>query len=487
MTTEISRATDPQAQPLPAEGEAQEGPALEMAEQPPSVKLAKSVTVDAPGEPTVLSLSEVQLGRKTTARSNMSRNSQISRPEGYVPVGQRPSVRLIHSSHHITAEWLTEVYHMRGFLEEGGKVTSCNVKPLGEGEGVMGVLAICTVELENAKPHAPKQFVAKFSPIKTSMPSMLVRAIFGAEAHWYNDMYEEEQGLGRPAAFFVGAKLFHKRWWKRKPVFCMLVEMMPKPLYSRTSGCDNLQHLRHARWWNAEKKPPLEWVSSPGRDYFGIMKNALIFAVKKGFPALKTAWGDAYDPVLQMKPLIMQKLKWYMGAVFADPLTLCHGDVHLDNIFFDESFPMGLKMIDFGNIQIAQAGFDVAYFLGQNVEPELRRTCEAELMSIYHETLVRDGVQNYSLEDCWRSYRLNLFRVLINVMYVSYDQFAKDAKKKRGIYADKLSHSDVKLKETYDATNRRMCQALVDAKFDELLRTEGKTMHSVCRALPCCA
>jgi hypothetical protein len=46
---------------------------------------------------------------------------------------------------------------------------------------------------------------------------------------------QEEQGLGRPAAFFVGAKLFHKRWWKRKPVFCMLVEMMPKALYSRTS------------------------------------------------------------------------------------------------------------------------------------------------------------------------------------------------------------------------------------------------------------
>eukprot|EP00962_Isochrysis_galbana_P060789 scaffold35665_cov112-Isochrysis_galbana.AAC.1 len=138
-------------------------------------------------------------------------------------------------------------------------------------------------------------------------------------------MYEEEQGLGRPAAFFVGAKLFHKRWWKRKPVFCMLVEMMPKPLYSRTSGCDNLPHLRlvmqslasfHARWWQAEKKPPLQWVSNPGRDYFGLMKNLLIMAVKKGFPTLEVAWGDAYAPVIAMKPLIMDKLKWYMKVCF---------------------------------------------------------------------------------------------------------------------------------------------------------------------------
>jgi hypothetical protein len=133
----------------------------------PSVKSSKSVTMDAPSQ--IANLSEVQLAnRKTpTGRStNLSRDTQISRPEGYVPVGARPSVRLINSSNHITAEWLTEVYEDRGFLEKGGKVTSCNVKPLGEGEGVMGVLAICSVELENAKPHAPKQFVAKFSPVR---------------------------------------------------------------------------------------------------------------------------------------------------------------------------------------------------------------------------------------------------------------------------------------------------------------------------------
>jgi len=99
----------------------------------PAVKTSKSVTMDAPSQQEVHSLSEVQLAnRKTTNRStNMSRDAQISRPEGYVPIGQRPSVRLINSSHHITAEWLTEVYEDRGFLEKGGKVTSCNVKPLG--------------------------------------------------------------------------------------------------------------------------------------------------------------------------------------------------------------------------------------------------------------------------------------------------------------------------------------------------------------------
>ena len=105
-------------------------------------------------------------------------------------------------------------------------------------------------------------------------------------------------------------------------------------------------------------------------------------------------------------------------------------------------------------------------------------------MLLYHERLVRDGVEGYSLDDCWRSYRLNLFRVLINVMFVSYDQFAADAKRKRGMFAETPTKEDEKLRATYDATNRRMAAALVDAKFDELLSSEGKTMHNPCRFLP---
>lgn len=67
--------------------------------------------------------------------------------------------------------------------------------------------------------------------------------------------------------------------------------MMPPPLYSRTSGCHNIEHLKlvmtslasfHARWWNAKREPPLEWVPVPGEDNCGLMKNGLIYAAKKG-------------------------------------------------------------------------------------------------------------------------------------------------------------------------------------------------------------
>ena len=114
-------------------------------------------------------------------------------------------------------------------------------------------------------------------------------------------MLEEEEGLSRPAAFYIGAKLRHKRFWRLKPVVCMLVEEMPPPLYSVAGGCDQLPHLEavvdmlaklHSRWWQAPKKPPVEWVASPAEDNLGIQLNALIFAAKAGTPAIRRCFGE---------------------------------------------------------------------------------------------------------------------------------------------------------------------------------------------------
>ena len=114
-------------------------------------------------------------------------------------------------------------------------------------------------------------------------------------------MLEEQEGLSRPAAFYIGAKLRHKRFWRLKPTVCMLVEEMPRPLYSVAGGCEHLPHLEavvdmlatlHARWWAAPKAAPVAWVASPAHDNLGIQLNALIFAAKKGTPAIRRCFGE---------------------------------------------------------------------------------------------------------------------------------------------------------------------------------------------------
>ena len=180
----------------------------------------------------------------------------------------------------ITPEWLTPIYQSKGFLQVGGKVKTVQIKPLGDGLGVMGEICLVTTECEGGNDTTPTGFVAKFCPQKLfgfpkPVAETMAKGIFGTEAHWYNDFYEEEIGLPKPQAYFVGAKLTHRRPWRRSPVFCMLIELMPKPLYSLTGGCDHLPHLmqlmslRSMRCGGGAQEAAGRICASP-RDHFGI-------------------------------------------------------------------------------------------------------------------------------------------------------------------------------------------------------------------------
>ena len=422
---------------------------------------------------------------------------QFSHPDGFVPVGVKPNVRVIRGPDEITPEWLTPIYQSRGFLQMGGKVTSVQIKPLGDGLGVMGDLCLVFAEFEGGNDTTPKGFVAKFCPQKLygfpkPVAETMAKGMFGTEAHWYNDFIEEEIGLPKPQAYFVGAKLKHRRPWRRSPVFCMLIELMPKPIYSLAGGCDHLPHLMqlmdglatfHALWWEAPKKPPIEYIPSP-RDMCGIAVPAIGFVSSSSFSALASCFGDTYAPILSWRNQLRGKHKALVRMMFEAPLTLTHGDVHLDNIFFDESWANkttgagGFKLIDFGNMQFLQGMFDVASLVGTCIEPDARRAMEKSLIERYHAKLT-EGISAaqaaaYPLERCWRDYRLNLWRMVINVAFVCKTQFLKSSKAKTGMFSEAPSESDMKLKATYDARNRRLVAALVDNEFQTIIESAAK-------------
>ena len=52
--------------------------------------------------------------------------------------------------------------------------------------------------------------------------------------------------------------------------------------------------------------------------------------------------------------------------------------------------------------------YDVAYFLSSSVPVDVRREVEAEAVSEYHRVLMGMRVPDFTLEECWRSYRQNM-------------------------------------------------------------------------------
>ena len=58
---------------------------------------------------------------------------------------------------------------------------------------------------------------------------------------------------------------------------------------------------------------------------------------------------------------------------------------------------------------------------------------------------------------------------MINITFVCGSDFEKKRKSKTGFFAPSPSKADAKLKETYEAVNRRLVSALVDNNFQDLI------------------
>ena len=126
---------------------------------------------------------------------------------------------------------------------------------------------------------------------------------------------------------------------------------------------------------------------------------------------LLAVWDEVYAPIVGWRAAARRHVRALVAALHA-PTTLCHLDLHLDNVFFGSQYPGGVAFIDFANMALAPPMQDVAFFLGINLDVPVRRALDADLVRVYHDALLAGGVRDYPFERCWRDYRLQLWYVL---------------------------------------------------------------------------
>jgi thiamine kinase-like enzyme len=79
--------------------------------------------------------------------------------------------------------------------------------------------------------------------------------------------------------------------------------------------------------------------------------------------------------------------------------------VQADNLFFGE-VDEEVIFIDWQMATYARCVIDVADWIRGQLEPEVRRTIESQLLRLYHDALVANGVHDYTIEQCLADYRL---------------------------------------------------------------------------------
>lgn len=162
----------------------------------------------------------------------------------------------------------------------------------------------------------------------------------------------------------------------------------------------------HGRYWNRVDQPPVAGfhdAATPER------RRLVQHVYQASLPSAFERLGDLFpEPMRRLAEAYGHRIVEHTDAIAAGPLTFCHGDFRLDNMFFGADGSDDFAVVDWQVCGVRSGLYDVAYFLSSSMPVDVRRDIEAEAVAEYHDIVRRMGARDFTLDECWRSYRQNM-------------------------------------------------------------------------------
>ncbi|MXX63345.1 MAG: phosphotransferase [Holophagales bacterium] len=327
------------------------------------------------------------------------RSGLVARAAG----GRVTSAPFIPTAEEVSAEWLTGQLRAAGHEVE---VLGFEASDIGTGQ--LGRCIRYSLEYGEGAAGAPRTLVGKFpSDDPTSRATGVVLRNYLKEVRFYQEL-QPRLSISTPRCYFAGID-------GEGPHFAVLMsDEAPAEQGDQIAGCDEEVALAavlelaglHAPVWNDASLFPAGWLGRPSAE--------LSAATHDRYRTLLPGFLDRYGGRLEQDS--REVLSVYGEAESAwtgdapDPFSLVHIDYRLDNLLIDpRTSPPSITAVDWQSITIGRPLGDVAYFLGGSLDPALRRRCEEEIVSAYHQRLIAAGIDGYSREACWNDYRLGAF------------------------------------------------------------------------------
>ncbi|MEX1022639.1 MAG: aminoglycoside phosphotransferase family protein [Dehalococcoidia bacterium] len=290
----------------------------------------------------------------------------------------------------ITTDWLA--------ARLGARVTSMRVEPVTARTGLNGEM----FRLHLEGPGLPATVMAKF-PADRARGVASYQRWHEREVRFYRELAEETP-LRSPR--------------------CYAAEIAPNDDYvvlmedlghlrqgDQVAACTPAEAARaiegaaalHARWWEAEPGPrPHAWLpfTTVGLDRAGPVQGSFARAwslVRDGVP----------QPARDALDRGVEAYRDLLAEVSRGPVTVCHGDYRLDNLFFDDAAG-NVIAFDWQFVCRARGTYDVAYFLALDLEPAVLAAERDALLAGYLEALRARGTEGYTEAMCRRDYAVSL-------------------------------------------------------------------------------
>jgi Phosphotransferase enzyme family len=312
--------------------------------------------------------------------------------------GSVATPELVDTPEQLTPSWLTAALRVGGL---DVTVSDVSYGPVGN-----GLMSSCyRLALDYSRGDGPASLVAK-------LPSASAQARVGAavgnltEVRFYREL-RSTVAIRAPECVYGDTD-------DEGMSFVMLLEDLgPAEPGDQIAGCGaeqardavvNLAGLHGPRWCD-ESLHDLDWLTPLG----GAQAEgtaAILLQMTEGFVE-RFSVPDRDADVL--RAFAQRATGWLLGR--AERFGFVHGDYRLDNLTF--ATPRGgypCATIDWQLLSVGLPARDLGFFLGTGMLAVERAVNDQRLVTAYHGALLRHGVCDYSLDECFEDYRWGLFQ-----------------------------------------------------------------------------
>lgn len=288
----------------------------------------------------------------------------------------------------ITAEWLTD--------KLGYDINSFRVERFGEGGGLMGMVTRVHLQADTG----PATIIAKFpAEIAENRAVANVYDMYGREYRFYTQV--------APHVPLRSPECLHAEFNPENSDFILLLEdLVGYRLGDQVEGCtlaeahqvvEGLAAL-HRNTWQPDHITDIKAHDMP------YQREGMIAGYGMGWPVVLEQFGEVLQAALTPDEIdlvgrLPDSVNRLLDGMHDGPVVIGHGDVRLDNIFFDDT---GTAMVDYQAVSKAAPEHDLAYFVTQSLPDDVRHA--EDWLAVYHQHLTSEGI-DYSIETSRLRYR----------------------------------------------------------------------------------
>ncbi len=302
---------------------------------------------------------------------------------------------LVAEPEEVTPAWLDAVLTAAG-IESGAAAGTLTYEPVGVG------LMARSYRFRLDGSGGPASVVVKL-PSTDQATRQLGAGAYRREVGFYRDIAASVDG-SVPGCYHADVSPSGEQF------VLVLEDITPAEPGDQVAGCSVTDAQRaltslariHAATWLDERIARLPWLAE--RAGFALDD---LMAIALG--AFEERFADRLAPTTWpiLRAFAVRAGAW--RASEGSQRAAVHGDYRLDNLLFPAGGHPAIA-VDWQTVDYVSPGRDVAYFLGNSLSTADRRDAEAELVEGYLTELARQGIEDYTSDQCWEDIRHGSFQ-----------------------------------------------------------------------------